>query len=239
MPAPISRGTGAWLRPILICSASPVHNSRPCRPARPDPEPLDPPGLEATPRLSATSAPANPRSNLVASAGLHAFVLPQEGSDPEEFCRLWPRPDQQLWAIELLKRKLVHSPGGVATVPRNRNFQGVMQRRRPKPAQPAGDAHVARGGRSAGRPVDDEVISFGLSGDGLAHHRIQVFVTLRRDQRRPQIGCAFVASTQRERACASRPHAIANIAETVCQRRDEADEAAGFSRMHKRASPPV
>ena len=74
----------------LICSASPIPITpdRADRRRPPAPNRSTLPASKPTPRLSATSAPANPSPIPSASAGLHAFVLPRENSDPEEFCRL-------------------------------------------------------------------------------------------------------------------------------------------------------
>ena len=96
----------------------------------------------------------------------------------------------------------------------------------------AGDAHVARYGRSIIGAVNDEIMAFGLAGDCLSDRRIERTVPFRCAERGAQIGCVLVPQTHVKPACARHPHSIAGLAKIVGQRRDEADQAASFAHSH-------
>src|SRR5579859_7721246 len=64
----------------------------------------------------------------------------------------------------------------------------------------AGDAHMARHGRTAMAPVDDEIMPFGLAADRLRDRRVERAVLGAGAQRRAEIGRIFLAEAHVERA---------------------------------------
>ena len=157
-----------------------------------------------------------------------AWELPRGSSKPPVTQAIgndgsWPRADRKVWAIELTRRALpvAHRCGNCRPESSNCRSSCKVAVFRQLAAR---DAHVARDRGGAERPVDNEVMTFGLAGDGFADRRMQAFVALRGAQRRPQIGGVFVSKAHVERPRARHAHAIAAFAEIVGERRDEADE---------------
>src|SRR3954468_9217116 len=75
----------------------------------------------------------------------------------------------------------------------------------------AGHAHVARDGRLARVPVDDEDVTPGLAQHRLVDRTVDEVVALGGAQRRAQIGGILLAEAHIERAGAGQPHPIARL----------------------------
>ena len=95
---------------------------------------------------------------------------------------------------------------------------------------PAGQRHWPRHLRPLA-PADDEIMAFGLAGDGLVDGGVEQGVVPAGPERRPEVGCVLLAETHIERAGAGDAHAIAGLAEIVGHRRDEAEPAAGLAHV--------
>ena len=89
---------------------------------------------------------------------------------------------------------------------------------------------------SAGRvvaAVDDEIMAFGLARDRRVDGACRAASSsLRRAQRRAQIGGVVLAEAHKSVPVQVSAHAVAAFAEIVRQRRDEAEPAAGFGHAH-------
>src|SRR4051812_1846177 len=90
-----------------------------------------------------------------------------------------------------------------------------------------GHAHVAADRRPAVAPVDDEIMSLRLAGDGVLDRPVQK----RRvpfAQGRAEIGHVLLAEAHEELPGAGQPDPVAAFAEIMAQGRDEAEAAAGL-----------
>src|SRR4051812_41027633 len=101
----------------------------------------------------------------------------------------------------------------------------------------AGHAHVPGEGRALVAAVDDEIMALGLARDRVLDGSIEQGVTLRRAQRRAEVGGVFLAEAHVERAGAGEAHAVAGLAEVMRQRRDESETSAGLGDLHVAGGP--
>src|SRR5262245_30474595 len=101
-----------------------------------------------------------------------------------------------------------------------------------QPTSTARHAHVARYGRLARAPVDDEVMTLRLARDGLVNGAAKHGLIGAGAQGRTQIGRIVLAEAHVERARAGEPHAITTLTEVVRHRRDETEATAGLLDAH-------
>src|SRR5262249_323340 len=92
----------------------------------------------------------------------------------------------------------------------------------------AGDTHMARNCRTLMAPVDDEIMTLGLTGDGFADSCDQAFITFGLTQGCPQIGGVILTKAHEQSTGTGQSYAIAALAEVMRERRDEAETLAGF-----------
>ena len=84
---------------------------------------------------------------------------------------------------------------------------------------PTRDAHVTAQRRAGVAPVDDEVMTLGLAGNGIDDGSFEKLVALGGAHRCPQVSGVLLAEAHEELAGAGEAHPIAAFAEIVGHRR--------------------